>query len=52
MKAMKWMPLPTQGSKQHLLTLFLEVNEQTNIYLDFYVKLTGVYFIVCEGGSE
>ena len=33
------MPLPTQGSKQHLLKLFLEVNEQKNIFLDLYVFL-------------
>ena len=33
------MPLPTQGSKQHLLKLFLEGNEEKNIFLDFYVFL-------------
>ena len=36
---MKGMPLPTQGSKQHLTMLFLEVNKQKNIFLDFYVFL-------------
>ena len=49
------MPLPTQGSKQHLIKLFLEVNEQKTsfwIFMYFYVKLTCIYFIVCEGGSE
>jgi len=49
------MPLPTQGSKQHLLTLFLEVNEKKKkiwIFMYFCVKLTGMYFIVCEGENE
>ena len=31
------MPLPTQGSKQYLLKLSLEGNEEKNIFLDFYV---------------
>ena len=37
MKTMKGMPLPTQGSKQHLNKLFLEVNKQKK--LGFYVYL-------------
>jgi len=43
MKAMKGMPLPTQGHKQHLTMLFLEVNKQKSyfwIFMYFYVKLT------------
>ena len=39
MKTMKRMPLPTQGSKQHLTKLFLEINEQKTFFLDFYIFL-------------
>jgi len=43
MKTMKEMPLLTQGSKQHLTMLFLEVNKQKTYFLIFmcsYVNLT------------
>ena len=39
MKTMKEIPLPTQGSKQHLTMSFLEVNKQKTYFLDFYVIL-------------
>jgi len=43
MKTMKEMPLPTQGSKQHLTMLYLEVNKEKTyfwIFMCFYVNLT------------
>ena len=35
MKTMKGMTLPTQGSKQHLNILFLEVNKQKTYFCIF-----------------
>ena len=49
MKTMKGIPLPTQGSKQQLTILFLEVNKKKNTFLDFYVFLCGfdMHLIYC-----
>jgi len=55
MKTMIIMPLPTQGSKQHLTKLFLKVNKKKTffwIFMFFYVNFTCTRFIVCECGNK
>ena len=49
MKNMKGIPLPTQGSKQHLTMLFLEENKEKNIFFDFDVFLCefNMHLIYC-----